>query len=82
VLTPISWLHYFVLLAVPIAIARPRFALLWLVPLAFFFVPMRSGGDVRHIAVALGATCAVTWVASQERWPSSDPVPAPWITGS
>jgi len=34
VLTPILWLHYLVLLVVPIALARPRLSVLWLVPLA------------------------------------------------
>jgi alpha-1,2-mannosyltransferase len=33
VLTPILWLHYLVLLLVPIALARPRLSALWLVPL-------------------------------------------------
>ena len=33
VLTPILWLHYLVLLVVPIALARPRLSLLWFVPL-------------------------------------------------
>jgi alpha-1,2-mannosyltransferase len=34
VLTPILWLHYLVLLAVPIALARPRLSALWFAPLA------------------------------------------------
>ncbi|MGH7342691.1 MAG: hypothetical protein ACREKH_19575, partial [Candidatus Rokuibacteriota bacterium] len=34
VLTPILWLHYLVLLVVPIALARPRLSALWFVPLA------------------------------------------------
>jgi alpha-1,2-mannosyltransferase len=34
VLTPILWLHYLPLLLVPIALARQRLSLLWLVPLA------------------------------------------------
>src|SRR5262245_39334328 len=34
VLTPILWLHYLVLLVVPIALARPRLSPLWFVPLA------------------------------------------------
>ena len=34
VLTPILWLHYLVLLVVPIALARPRLSLLWFVPLS------------------------------------------------
>jgi alpha-1,2-mannosyltransferase len=34
VLTPILWLHYLVLLVVPIALARPRLSPLWFAPLA------------------------------------------------
>ena len=34
VLTPILWLHYLVLLFVPIALARPRLSAVWFVPLA------------------------------------------------
>lgn len=34
VLTPILWVHYLVLLFVPIALAQPRFSVLWLAPLA------------------------------------------------
>jgi len=33
VLTPILWLHYLVLLVVPIALARPRLSALWFAPL-------------------------------------------------
>ena len=31
-LSPIVWLHYLIVLLVPMAIARPRFSLLWLLP--------------------------------------------------
>jgi alpha-1,2-mannosyltransferase len=34
VATPILWLHYLVLLVVPIALARPRLSALWFAPLA------------------------------------------------
>jgi hypothetical protein len=34
VATPILWLHYLVLLVVPVALARPRLSALWLAPLA------------------------------------------------
>jgi alpha-1,2-mannosyltransferase len=34
VLTPILWLHYLVLLVVPIGLARPRLSALWFAPLA------------------------------------------------
>jgi hypothetical protein len=32
--SPIVWLDYFALTAVPLAVVRPRFAVVWLVPLA------------------------------------------------
>ena len=32
-LSPIVWLHYLVLLLVPLAIARPRFSVVWLLPI-------------------------------------------------
>jgi alpha-1,2-mannosyltransferase len=35
-LSPIVWLHYFVLLYIPIGIARPRLSWLWTLPLAFW----------------------------------------------
>jgi hypothetical protein len=31
-LTPIAWQHYFVVLAVPLAVVRPRFSAAWLIP--------------------------------------------------
>ena len=34
--TPIVWLHYLTLLAVPIAIYRPRLSAAWAIPLAFW----------------------------------------------
>src|SRR5262249_42065005 len=42
--SPISWLHYFVLLAVPIALASPVPALVWVLPLGFWALPMKSHG--------------------------------------
>ncbi|HSL65452.1 MAG TPA: glycosyltransferase family 87 protein [Gaiellaceae bacterium] len=66
VLTPILWIHYLVLLLVPLALARPRFSPLWLVP-ALPLVPRLAGwepagwpeGDAASLAVVLGAA-AVT----------------------
>ena len=34
--SPIVWEHYYALLLVPLAIARPRFSALWLLPLLFY----------------------------------------------
>ena len=33
------WLHYLVVLLVPMAIARPRFSLLWLLPVLLWVSP-------------------------------------------
>ena len=38
-LSPIVWLHYLVVLLVPVAIARPRFSLLWLLPVLLWVSP-------------------------------------------
>jgi len=38
-LTPIVWLHYFALLLVVVAVARPRLGLLWFVPLLMVVTP-------------------------------------------
>jgi hypothetical protein len=34
--SPIVWVHYFLLLLVPLALTRPRFSLLWFVPFAYY----------------------------------------------
>ena len=38
-LSPIVWLHYLVVLLVPMAIARPRFTPLWLLPILLWTSP-------------------------------------------
>jgi alpha-1,2-mannosyltransferase len=38
-LSPIVWLHYLVVLLVPVAILRPRFSLLWLLPVLLWVSP-------------------------------------------
>ena len=59
-LSPIVWVHYFVLLYVPIALARRRLGLLWLLPLAFWALPhAASNGSAPHILLGLGVTLAV-----------------------
>ena len=45
VFTPVVWLHYLVLLAVPLAIARPRFSAIWLVPIVLWVCPRAENGD-------------------------------------
>ncbi len=43
-LSPIVWLHYFALLLVPLAISRPRFGPVWLLPIALWVVPADGNG--------------------------------------
>jgi hypothetical protein len=38
-LSPIVWLHYLVVLLVPLAIARPRFSPIWLLPVLLWISP-------------------------------------------
>ena len=44
-LTPIVWQHYLVLLAVPLALARPRFSAVWLLPAVLWLSPRVGNGD-------------------------------------
>ena len=43
--SPVVWLHYLVLLAVPLGIARPRFSALWLLPIVLWVCPRAGNGD-------------------------------------
>ena len=57
--TPIVWSHYFVLLLVPIALARPRLSGLWLLPIGFWACSIRSGGDPVMIVTGVVLTAAI-----------------------
>jgi hypothetical protein len=63
-LSPIVWRHFFALLAVPLALARPRFGFAWLIPLAFWLVPGTYNGDPWQTALAL-ATAAATFTVCE-----------------
>jgi hypothetical protein len=45
VVSPVVWLHYLVLLAVPLGIVRRRFSVLWLVPIVLWVCPRAGNGD-------------------------------------
>lgn len=58
--TPIVWLHYLLLLYVPIALYRPRLSGLWLAPLVLWLTPStHSHGVVWHIALAIAVVLLV-----------------------
>jgi alpha-1,2-mannosyltransferase len=71
--SPIVWVHYFLLLLVPLALARPRLSALWLVP--FLYYPLGESawpaGDARKLGLALVATlvllCAAIFPAARLR---------------
>jgi hypothetical protein len=59
--SPIVWSHYFLLLLVPLALTRPRFSLLWLVPFAYYPLGEATwpAGEPRKLAIALAATLVI-----------------------
>ena len=88
-LTPIVWLHYFELLLVAVAVARPRLGFVWFVPLTMWFVSTTDSGNgtlfqTSATLVVAGVTVALALRASVEgvRPVGSDPErrlsPAPW----
>lgn len=44
-LSPIVWLHYLVLLIVPLGLRRPDFSALWLLPIVLWVCPRSENGD-------------------------------------
>jgi alpha-1,2-mannosyltransferase len=61
VASPLVWNHYFVLLLVPLGIARPRFGPLWVVPVAMWLLPPATTVDGWQLAFAwtLVAVCVL-----------------------
>jgi hypothetical protein len=58
--TPVLWLHYLVLLFVPIALARPRLSAVWFVPLAFWATPLaHSDGSVWRTCFTLAVSAVI-----------------------
>ena len=72
VLSPVVWSDYFVLLLVPVALARPRLSALWLVVLAaslfHLFHRVSPEGDLDVTVVAIFVT-AVFVAAYRPDWP-------------
>jgi len=58
--SPIVWMHYLVLLVVPIALSRPRFGAVWFVPLAYWGL---SGQENKGSAWNIVGMLAVTAIA-------------------
>jgi hypothetical protein len=63
--TPILWLHYFIVLLVPLAVVRPRFGLVWLIP-CLMWTPATHAGrwpGSWPVLVALGVGTILTLIA-------------------
>lgn len=65
-LSPVVWLHYLILLVVPIAAARDRLGLVWFAPLLLWVTPgTSSSGSAWRIAWVLGAVAATLVLAAR-----------------
>ena len=67
-LSPIVWLHYLVALLVPMAILRPRFSLLWLLPVLLWVSPKPGYAEgLPTVMPALAAAIMVTVLLARPR---------------
>jgi hypothetical protein len=70
-LAPAMWLHYLILLIVPLAIARPRVGAIWLVPVVTFgFTQPPGHPPLWEIAVVLAVMGVVVGAALRLRDPA------------
>ena len=62
-LTPVVWLHYFVLLLVVVALASPRLSILWFAPLGMVFTPGSGLPSAFQTAWTLGVASLIVVLA-------------------
>jgi hypothetical protein len=67
--SPLIWLHYLTLLAVPLALYRPRLTWPWFVPLALWLTPTAQAAELWRVVLALSVAVvvAVTTVGNSRR---------------
>lgn len=65
-LSPIVWVHYYVLLIVPLALLRPRLAAAWFVPVLYWIEPLRNN-ELWHAGTGVGVTILVLIAAAPPR---------------
>ncbi len=63
VASPLVWSHYFTFLVLPLALRRPRFSALWLVPVAMWVCPpsMTVVGWEAAVAWLVAIACFASW---------------------
>lgn len=49
--TPVAWLHAYALLVVPLALSRPRFSAIWLLPIVLWVCPRDGNGEPAQTAL-------------------------------
>ncbi|MDA8068351.1 MAG: glycosyltransferase 87 family protein [Actinomycetota bacterium] len=71
--SPLVWIHYFVLLAAALAVLRPKFDAVWVVPVALWLLPPATQVRSWQVGLAWVVVTACLWIAlrSPERagWP-------------
>jgi hypothetical protein len=70
VLSPIVWLHYLVLLLVPLAVLRPRFGLAWLMPCLLWALPFAGytpANPLQRVAVIAAILGTVAFAIGPRR---------------
>jgi hypothetical protein len=75
--SPITWLHYFALLLIPLALARPRLSVMWLLPVFLWFPTLgpNTWQILTMIAVGGAITALTITTPEPERSPSSEMTP-------
>jgi hypothetical protein len=78
-LSPIVWLHYLVVLLVPVAIARPRFSPIWLLPVLLWSSPKPGYADgyQTFMPAIVAAILLVVLLVRSRAVPSAPAVEAP-----
>lgn len=79
ILSPIVWRHFFTLLIVPLALSRPRFDLVWLIPIGLWVGDGTFNGAPWQTSLVLafaGLTFALCEFRPQDDRPPSPVVPA------
>jgi hypothetical protein len=67
VLTPIVWQHYFALLVVPLALARPNLSRVWALMIVFWLVPAQeSDGALWRVVLASSVVLVVAAFTTRE----------------
>lgn len=59
VLSPIVWQHYLMFLVVPLALARPRFSAIWLLPIVLWLSPRVGHGEGLQTFLPMAVSLAI-----------------------